>query len=337
MTSPRDDTGTSSAGGARWLLLVHQLPAKPPYLRVKVWRRLQGLGAISVKNSVYALPANEQTLEDFQWLLREIEQGGGEGMICEASLVDGLSDQEVRALFDAARDADYATIAKELRALTAGVDRPASEPQGEKPDIKGQLVRLRRRYAEVSGIDFFSATGRMTVEGLLSDLETRLTTADAEHQTENTTVPMLKDDLIGKTWVTRRGVHVDRMACAWLVRRFVDPNAHFKFVAAKDYDAQTGELRFDMFKAEFTHEGDKCSFEVLLARIGLDEPALHSIAEIVHDIDLKDGKFGREQTAGIAHVIAGICMSQKDDLARIERGSAIFDDTYEHFRKKPNR
>ena len=337
MTFPKDDAGASPVGGARWLLLVHQLPAKPPYLRVKVWRRLQGLGAISVKNSVYALPADEQTLEDFQWLLREIEQGGGEGMICEANLVDGLSDQEVRALFDAARDADYAAIAKELRSVAADVDRPGSGGQGEKPDIKGPLVRLRRRYAEVSGIDFFSATGRMTVEGLLSDLETRVTTADAEHQTENTTVPTLKDDLTGKTWVTRRGVHVDRMACAWLVRRFVDPNAHFKFVSVKDYDAQPGELRFDMFKAEFTHEGDKCSFEVLLARIGLDEPALHSIAEIVHDIDLKDGKFGREQTAGIAHIIAGICMSQKDDLARIERGSAIFDDTYEHFRKKPSR
>jgi hypothetical protein len=105
----------------------------------------------------------------------------------------------------------------------------------------------------------------------------------------------------------------------------------------KDYEALAGELRFDMFKAEFTHEGDRCSFEVLLERIGLNDPALVSIAEIVHDIDLKDSKFGREQTAGIAHVIAGICVSQKDDLARIERGSAIFDDTYEYFRKKPRR
>src|SRR6267154_2478485 len=102
---------------SRWLLLIHQLPPKPAYLRVKIWRRLQGLGAISVKNSVYVLPAGEQALEDFQWLLREIEQGGGEGIICEANLVDGLSDQEVRGLFDAARDGDYAEIAKELRDL----------------------------------------------------------------------------------------------------------------------------------------------------------------------------------------------------------------------------
>ena len=290
-----------------------------------------------MKNSVYVLPGGEQTLEDFQWLLREVEEGGGEGMICEASLVDGLSDQDVRALFDAARDADYAEIAKELRALSAEAERPDAGVEGEKPDIKGQLIRLRRRYAEVSGIDFFGATGRMTVEGLLSELESRRTATDAEHEMENTTVPTFKDNLAGKTWVTRRGVHVDRIACAWFVRRFVDTNARFKFVSAKDYDALPGELRFDMFKAEFTHEGDRCSFEVLLQKISLDDPALQAIAEIVHDIDLKDGKFGREETAGIAHVIAGICMSQKDDLARIERGSAVFDDSYEFFRKRPGR
>jgi hypothetical protein len=336
MNLPHENTG-GPIPGARWLLLVHQLPAKLPYLRVKIWRRLQGLGAISVKNSVYVLPAGEQTLEDFQWLLREIEQGGGEGMICEANLVDGLSDHEARALFDAARDADYAELEKELRALAADFERPGVEGQAEKPDIKSRLARLRRRHAEVSEIDFFSSTGRMTVEALLSELENRLTNVGGGHPMENRTVPNLKDDLVGKTWVTRRGVHVDRIACAWLVRRFVDPDAVFKFVSVKDYEALAGELRFDMFKAEFTHEGDRCSFEVLLERIGLDDAALVSIAEIVHDIDLKDSKFGREQTAGIAHVIAGICVSQKEDLARIERGSAIFDDTYEYFRKKPRR
>src|ERR1700731_2043782 len=170
-------------GPARWLLLVHPLPPKPAYLRVKIWRRLQGLGAISVKNSVYVLPANEQTLEDFQWLLREIEEGGGEGMICEANVVDGLSDQEIRGQFDAARDADYAEIAKELRDLAAGIERNGSAPPEKKDssappekklEVTGQLIRLRRRYSEVSGIDFFSATGRMTVEAILSDLETRL-------------------------------------------------------------------------------------------------------------------------------------------------------------------
>src|SRR6185295_16262000 len=107
-------------GAPRWLMLVHQLPPKPAYLRVKIWRRLQSIGAIAVKNSVYVLPAGEQSLEDFQWLLKEIEKSGGEGLVCEAELVDGLRDDQVRALFDAARDADYGELAKELRALKRG-------------------------------------------------------------------------------------------------------------------------------------------------------------------------------------------------------------------------
>src|SRR5437588_12530873 len=109
-----------------WLLLVHQLPAKPAYLRVKIWRRLQEIGAVAVKNAVHALPMNEETQEDFEWLLREIHEGGGEAFVCEARLVDGLSDEEVRALFDRVRDADYAELAKDAHALTKSLRRKSN-------------------------------------------------------------------------------------------------------------------------------------------------------------------------------------------------------------------
>ena len=99
-------------GRTRWLLLIHQLPAKPAYQRVKTWRRLQGLGAVAIKNAVHALPASEQAQEDFEWLLREIRDGGGEALICEARLVDGLSDDEVQSMFNAAREADYDSLAR---------------------------------------------------------------------------------------------------------------------------------------------------------------------------------------------------------------------------------
>jgi hypothetical protein len=324
---------------ARWLLLIPQLPPDPAYLRVKVWRRLQRLGAVSVKNSVYVLPANEQSLEDFRWLLREVEEGGGEGMVCEAHLIDGLDDQEVEALFDSARDADYGEIVNRLRKLVAQLHRKRAKAlAAELPDFQNQISKLRRRAHEVNAIDFFGAKGRMILEGLLSEIETKLAEAEQSDQ-QKEELPTTNDlaALRGKTWVTRKGVHVDRMACAWLIRRFVDGEARFKFVSVKDYTPESGEIRFDMFRGEFTHVGDKCSFEVLLDRTGLHDPALRAIGEIVHDIDLKDAKFGREQTAGIAHVIAGICTSQKDDLVRIERGSALFDDTYEYFRKRRGR
>jgi hypothetical protein len=330
--SEHDIEGATTA--APWLLLIYQLPPQPAYLRVKVWRRLQGLGAISVKNSVYVLPASEQALEDFQWLLREIDEGGGEGMICQAQLVDGLSDQEVRALFDAARDADYDEIATELRNIAADVGREAKTSITEKSGSNNRLRRLRRHFAEVSAIDFFSATGRMTVEALLSDLEARLVNTPAHDATEGEPAAHNIKSLAGKTWVTRRSVHVDRIACAWLIRRFIDPEARFKFVSAKDYEAQPGELRFDMFQAEFTHEGDRCSFEVLLERVGLEEPALRAIAEIVHDIDLKDAKFERDEAPGVARLIVGVATASRSDEERLERGGALFDDLYESFRRK---
>jgi hypothetical protein len=320
---------------APWLLLIHQLPSRPAYLRVKVWRRLQGLGAIALKNSVYVLPALDHTREDFGWVLREIEREGGEGVVCGAHLLDGMADQQVRALFDAARDAEYTSILKDLRKLGSAAKRSAKRSSAAPPP-DGELVKMRRRFAEVAEKDFFSATGRLAVEALLTELEARQAAAAAQGVRVEPT-SKVSEDLSGRTWVTRQDVHVDRIACAWLIRRFIDKEARFKFVSAKNYEPDAAELRFDMFQAEFTHEGDRCSFEVMLERFGLDDPALSAIGEIVHDIDLKDGKFGREETPGIAHVIAGLCSGFGDDMTRIERGCALLDDMYASFRRRRRR
>jgi hypothetical protein len=316
-----------------WLLLIHQLPAKPAYLRVKVWRRLQGLGAVAVKNAVHALPMNEETQEDFEWLLREIVEGGGEAFVCEARLLDGLSDEEVRTLFDRARDADYQQIAKDARALAKSL-RPNAKSDAI-AELRTQVARLRKRLAEVVAIDFFGAIGRETAEGLLRGLEARLNEGEAVTNkpiadSAGTALGALRN----KTWVTREGVYVDRIASAWLIRRFIDPEARFKFVSGKGYRPGEGELRFDMFEAEFTHEGDKCTFEVLLERAALKDAGLRAIGEIIHDIDLKDGKFGRTEVAGIRTLIEGISVATKDDSERIARGTEVFNNLYEYFRKK---
>jgi hypothetical protein len=322
------DRGVSATD--RWLLLVHQLPAKPAYLRVKIWRRLQTIGAVPVKNAVHALPINDQTQEDFEWLMREIVENGGEAMVCEARLVDGLTDQEVRAKFDAARDAEYEEIAKEARALAKALGKSkASERLAE---FKPQITRLRTRLTQVIGIDFFGANGREAAEGLVAELESRL--KDDEMADQAVAVDPNFGELRKRVWVTRQGVHVDRIASAWLIRRFIDPEATFKFVPGKGYVPKPGELRFDMFQAEFTHEGDRCTFETLLARTGLKDPALRAIGEIVHDIDLKDAKFGSEEAPGIARLIAGVAMATADDTERIARGSEAFAGLYEYFRKK---
>ena len=314
-----------------WLLLIHQLPAKPAYLRVKIWRRLQDIGAVAVKNAVHALPMNEETQEDFEWLLREIHEGGGEAFVCEARLIDGLSDEEVRTLFDRARDADYSELAKEAQGLAKSLRRKGAGNTAA--ELRVQIARLRKRLAEIAAIDFFGAIGRETAEGLLRGLEVQLD-KDEPVAGKTKTEPNLVETLRNRVWVTRQGVYADRIASAWLIRRFIDPEARFKFVSGKGYRPQEGELRFDMFEAEFTHEGDKCTFEVLLERAGLKDSALRAIAEIIHDIDLKDEKFGRTEVAGIRTLLDGIRASTSDDARRIERGSEAFNDLYEFFRKK---
>jgi hypothetical protein len=318
----------------RWLLLIHQLPAKPAYFRVKVWRRLQALGAVTVKNSVYVLPAGEQAQEDFEWLLKEISDGGGEGMICEARLVDGLTDEDVRNLFNKARAEDYAEMSKEARALHvlvgSGVDG------NQRAELRSKLLRLRGDLERVVALDFFGADGRETMEGLLAGIETKLRKEENVPEPDQAQEPAVGDigALKGRVWVTRRGVFVDRIASAWLIRRFIDPDAKFKFVPAKGYTPSPGELRFDMYDGEFTHEGDHCTFEVLIARAGLADPALAAIGEIVHDIDLKDAKFARVEASGIASVIESIAAANKDDARRLERGAAVLDDLYQLFRRK---
>jgi hypothetical protein len=315
-----------------WLLLIHQLPAKPAYLRVKIWRRLQALGAVAVKNAVHALPMNEETQEDFEWLLREIQKGGGEAFVCEARLIDGISDEEVRTLFDRARDADYAEVVKDARALAKSL-RPKAKSETI-VERRARVARLRKRLSEIVAVDFFGAIGRETAEALIGSLEARL------NEDETVTDKAMVDPasafgtLRNRTWVTRQGVYVDRIASAWLIRRFIDPEARFKFVSGKGYRPHEGELRFDMFEAEFTHEGDKCTFEVLLERGALKDPALRAIAEIIHDIDLKDSKFGRTEVAGIRTLIEGISVATKDDSERIARGSEVFNALYEYFRKR---
>jgi hypothetical protein len=324
--------------GDRWLMLVHQLPPKPAYLRVKIWRRLQGLGAVSVKNSVYVLPASTEAQEDFEWLLREIHEGGGEALVCEARIVDGMTDQEVRALFDQARDAEYEDIAKETRELATDLKRKPSEEV--RSNGKNRLAKLRARFAQVHAIDFFGANGREAVDGLLKGIEARLQKLDtpAEETVPVASQGKIPSDLKNRKWVTRTGVHIDRIGSAWLIRRFIDQEARFKFVPAKGYAPNPGELRFDMFEAEFTHEGDRCTFEVLIARAGLEkDAALSAIAEIVHDIDLKDGKFGRAEAEGIKTLIAGICNGTYDDQERLARGAAVFEDLYRSFEHKRGR
>jgi hypothetical protein len=335
MTSKgRERPEEPAADEPRWLLLIHQIPPQPAYLRVRIGRRLQGLGAVALKNAVYALPRSEAAREDLAWVLREIAEGGGEAVLVAASLLEGLRDEDVEALFQAARSADYARLGERARRLE-GALRGKARARRVPPRAAAELRRLEAQLASTVALDFFEAPGREAAEGRIEAIASRVRAAATSEP--EAAPPRLRPDprqISGGTWVTRRGVHVDRIACAWLIRRFLDPAARFVFVAPREHRPQPGEVRFDMYDAEFTHDGDRCTFEVLLDEAGIKEPALRAIGEVVHDVDLKDAKFGRPEAAGVALLLEGLALAERDDARRIERGSEIFEDLYRGFGRR---
>jgi hypothetical protein len=335
--SKRKPTQPEAApSAARWLLLIHQIPPKPDYLRVKIGRRLQRVGAVAIKNSVYVLPPSPDSHEDFQWIVREIEEGGGEAFVSEASLVgEGLTDDAVRARFDAARNEEYRDILVDAKTLmkaarqratrsTRGTARSKSETS--RPGLEHELAKLRRRYESASAIDFFGASEQAPVAALLAEIQEQV----RRHAAEVTRRPASRS-LDGTTWVTRRDINVDRLASAWLIRRFIDRRPSFRFVDPNRYVHRKGELRFDMFEAEYTHVGDACTLETLVSSFIPDDGALREIAEIVHDVDCKDAKFRREEASGVARMIAGIVALSPKDEDRVEQGTSLFDNLYAAF------
>jgi hypothetical protein len=317
------------AGNRRaWYLLVHQLPPEPLYLRAKVRQRLAKVGAVPLKGSVYALPRRDDCLEDFEWIAEEARAGGGEAWVCEAALLDRDADEALAQRSRGERDADYAALAREVRGWVR-------EPAAAQTDLGVRLARARKRLEEIARIDFFRAKGKRATEALIDGLRERL---ERSRETMKSSKKTKTGDLVGRKWVTRRGVKVDRISSAWFVRRFVDPKARFRFIDPKTEKARSGEIGFDMVGGEFTHEGDRCTLETLIRSTRVRDRALEPIAQIVHDIDVKDGKYGRPEVPGVERLLSGLLSSYADDKSRLDRGFAIFDDLYGAFRTPaPNR
>jgi hypothetical protein len=302
----------------RWLLLIHNVPPRPLYLRAKIRQRLAQVGAIPLKSSVYVLPKTDDALEDFQWIAQEVVTGGGTAHIVDAAFVAPQED-EVIAQFRAERDADYDALAAAAR---------EARKRGRAADAENASARFTKRFEEIRRIDFFDAPKRARAAEALEAL--------AGRRKETTKMLKTRPDLTGRTWVTRPGVRVDRIATAWFIRRFVDPKAKFRF-ADPESKRREGELRFDMVGGDFTHDGDRCTLETLVRAVGLPDRGVKAIAEIVHDLDLKDGKFGRAEAAGVGRMIEGIAARYASDAERLEHGFALLDDLHEALLPKRNR
>jgi len=304
-----------------WLLLLLSLPPRPSSLRVRAWRRLKTLGAVALKSGAYLLPFSPDRYEQFQWLAQEVQKDRGEATLLKVDRVENMKQPEVVRLFHEARNTDYASLTDRYRKLG-----PAKRPRAAE-----ELARLSRELDRLADIDFFEAPGRQQALRAREAAERRVTGLPKTVARPAGRLDM--ETLQGRRWATRPRPHVDRIASAWLIKRFLDPAAEFLFAGADELPADA--IPFDMAGVEFGHQGDDCTFETLLHRSGLRDRRLAAIAEIVHEADLRDGKFQREEARGLDLVLRGLLAAIKDDHEALAQGLTLFDGLYSTIGERP--
>jgi hypothetical protein len=298
-----------------WLVFSYSLPAQSRSSpRVTVWRRLKQIGAVAVAGGAQVLPARDECEEAFQWLAQEIRQAKGEAVTMRVEQFAGLTDLRLRALFQQAREADYAELEPDLKKLERALKAE------DRFRLSEAMERLRRKHAAIAQIDYFDSPAGAQFAARLAKAEQTLAPAPAAQPVTAANLSEYRD----KRWVTRPRPHVDRLACAWLIHRFINPEAPIRYAL----QAETGEVTFDMEPADFGHQGAQCSFETMLKAFGLDDPELRAVAEIVHDIDLHENRYGRPETHGVMAILNGWRLANLTDQELEARGLAVFEGLY---------
>lgn len=302
-----------------WVVFSYSLPSKPQSsLRVTLWRRLRRLGAVAPKSGIYVLPARDECIEAFQWLTQEVQQANGEALVMHVEQFEALTDSQLIELFREARREDYAELEAQVEAMEKAF---SLKTKPEVHQIRDLLGKLRRRYADLAHVDFFNTSEGTQLAARLASMEQALSPKDIF--VENL-APVALSEYQNKHWVTRPRPHVDRLACIWLIRHFIDANAIIRYAQ----QPQLGEVAFDMREGEFGHQGNLCSFETMIARFSLNHPGLGTIAAIVHEIDLRDGRYARPETTGIDVVLRGWLLAGLPDQELESRGVDLFEGLY---------
>jgi hypothetical protein len=322
---------TDEPVGDGWLLFIMQLPTRPAAPRIKLWRRLQQIGSIALRGSVYVLPHTAQAREDFEWLTAEVKAAGGQASILAARALTPDEHASIVQAFQEARSEDF-------KALAASVSRVATSRKAESPAVRRRAERALRaaqqKLVELDALDFGGSPDRDRAAAAVSALATRLMPSERKRAMAGKGDHLAPRDFKGRTWVTRPRPGVDRMSSAWLIRRFIDPKARFAFRSSTPSHASR-EVPFDMFGVEFGHDGDRCTFEVLASRFGIDDHAVKRIGEIVHDVDLKDNRYGHAASAVMHELVEGLRRAHTDDQALLEHGMTMFGGLFESFRALP--
>jgi hypothetical protein len=301
----------------RWLLLAHQLPTRPSKARVKTWRRLQQIGAVPTRNSVYVLPNTERSREDFEWIRSEIVSLGGDATVFAAEALNA-GDDDLVAAFQRSRDADYQALKRDAdRILSAS--RAKRRPAANRDEWRRAGRRLRERFNEIERIDFFQAAAGLDAATAVAAVERRAVGPDQPAVADG--VVLAPNAFQNRRWVTRPRPGVDRMASAWLIRRFIDPGATFDFVEQPVDD----DVPFDMYTGDFSHDGTSCTFETFVRRFNIVEPAVARIGEIVHDLDMKERRYAPPEAPAIERMVDGLQDLHRDDDTLLQHGIGMFE------------
>lgn len=316
----------------KWLFLIYHLQTQNSRERVRVWRLIKKIGAVLYRNSVYVLPYSEERLEDFQWLCQQIKDSKGESSIFVSESHDETENQILLSLFERCRAEDYSAVLRSAEELLERI-RVEKEKQRLSEPLLKKLMReakqLSDSFNEIEKIDFFSVPLANEVRSMLERIRNHLSFTQTKGESLAPAKSYSRKAFQRKVWATREHIHIDRLCSAWLIRRFIDPQA--KFVFALESKLPKGAIPYDTFGAEFSHHGDDCTFETLLKSFQLKDRELTAIAEIVHDIDMKDNKFGRPESGGLDAVVRALSAFLKDDQKVLEIGSTILDALYAYF------
>jgi hypothetical protein len=305
------------------LLLLVGLPPTPSSLRVRIWRRLRSLGAVPLKRSAYLLPDTPERYEDFQWLAQEVQREGGDATLMRVQQIENVGRADVLRLFHEPRDQDYRHLATRYRKLLQSLDRKSAAASGR---VQEELTRLTKDHQRIRDVDFFDAPGGAEVRRLEEAIAMRTRRPESARRSEAPAPTLDLATLRGRRWVTRPRPHVDRIASAWLIRRFIDAQAEFVFAPPGEFPADA--IPFDAPGVELSHHGEDCTFETLVKRARLRDRRLARLAEVVHEADLRDGKYAHDEARGIDVAIRALLAASPDDHQVLAQGLALFEGLY---------
>jgi len=298
---------------------------------LKIWRKLSQIGAVSFKGSTYLLPDKEENYETLQWLGSEVISMGGVADLVRVDRFEFMPEEEIIHLFNRSREKEYLPIAETLETVERGLLNFKQGGAFNPKKIVEDFNRLAKEFEAVRRVDFFSSKKGTGLEKRVKAIQEMIKNFSNREKVKTAKPVVSRDrqDYRGKVWVTRKGPYVDRMASAWLIRKFIDPEAVYKFIGERDtLNHQNGTVPFDLKNGEFTHQGDLCTFEVLIKSFGLKDKTLKKIAEVVHQIDMKDEKYPAPEARGVEEILKGIRRTTGDDQEMLEKGIALFEMLY---------